>query len=201
MTDRSGIFEGTDPCEILSRWLGEASATEPSDPNAMTLATVDKDGLPDARIVLLKDIEGEDLVFFTNYDSAKGQELAANPRAALLFHWKSLGRQIRVRGAVEKVSAAASDRYYHSRPLGSRLGAWASRQSEPLPDRKTLEDRLGRIEAEKGDHPDRPAHWGGYRLRPIQFEFWSNGDFRLHDRFRWSRSTVSAAWTIDRLNP
>ena len=199
MSDRTGIFAGDDPFAIARRWLEEAGQGEPSDPNAAALATADADGMPDVRIVLIKAIEDDALVFFTNYDSCKGQQLAANPKAALVFHWKSLARQLRVRGTVSRESAAASDAYFATRPLGSRIGAWASRQSAPLDSRGRLMRDAARIELEKGPNPPRPPHWGGFRLRPVTFEFWAAGRFRLHDRFRWTRR--GEGWQITRLYP
>ena len=201
MSERDGLFEGHDPFEIFERWFQEAAAAEPNDPNAMTLATVDADGLPDLRIVLLKGVEDGGLVFFTNYESRKGQQLIETGSAAVNFHWKSLARQVRFRGAVSKVTEAASDEYYQTRPLGSRIGAWASQQSQPLENKQVLIDRVSQFETEFGQSPPRPAHWGGFRLVPTEVEFWSAGEFRLHDRFRWSREQEGKTWKIQRLNP
>ncbi len=191
VTDRSGIFAGDDPFAIARRWLAEAEKTEPNDPSAMALATVDAAGLPDARMVLLKDIEGAGtdgaFVFYTNYESAKGVEIEATGVAAFVMHWKSLRRQIRVRGLVSRVESELADAYYDSRPLQSRIGAWASRQSQPLDSRSYLMAEVARQGINHGLRPSRPAHWGGYRIRPIEIEFWADGAFRLHDRFRWSR--------------
>lgn len=201
MTNRSGIFSGDDPFRIARLWLGEAEAVEPNDPNAIALATVDPDGMPNVRMVLLKEIEPEGFVFYTNYESAKGQELATNGKAAFVMHWKSLRRQIRVRGLVEKVEDAQSDAYFNSRSLQSRLGAWASHQSQPLTTRAALMAEVAKVTAKHGPHPKRPPYWGGYRIVPTEIEFWADGAFRLHDRFRWSREKTNDSWSIQRLNP
>ena len=199
MTD--SIFQASDPVVLLRNWMADAARTEPSDPNAMALATADADGLPDVRIVLLKEIEADGLVFYTNYDSAKGGQIAATGKAALVIHWKTLERQVRVRGTIAPVDAAQSDAYYRSRPLDSRLGARASRQSRPLADRQTLVDAVEAERARQGDNPSRPDNWGGYRLRPLYMEFWQAGDFRLHDRERWSRGPADDGWSVQRLFP
>ena len=201
MTNRSGIFSGDDPFRIARLWLGEAEAVEPNDPNAIALATVDPDGMPNVRMVLLKEIEPEGFVFYTNYESAKGQELATNGKAAFVMHWKSLRRQIRVRGLVEKVEDAQSDAYFNSRSLQSRLGAWASHQSQPLTTRAALMAEVAKVTAKHGPNPKRPPYWGGYRIVPTEIEFWADGAFRLHDRFRWSREKTNDSWSIQRLNP
>lgn len=201
MSDRSGIFAGDDPFEIARRWLEEATPLEPSDPNAVALSTVDADGMPDTRIVLLKAIEDTGFVFFTNYESAKGQEIAATGVASFVLHWKSLKRQVRARGRVEKVSAEESDAYYATRPLGSRVGAWASRQSRPLESKAELVKAVARAGVKHGANPDRPPFWGGFRIVPQQMEFWADGAFRLHDRFRWDLATSGSGWKIQRLNP
>ena len=199
MSDRSGIFAGDDPFALARAWLAEATATEPNDPNAVALATVDADGMPDVRTVLLKDIEDAGFVFYTNYDSAKGTQIAATGKAAFVMHWKSLRRQVRVRGTVTREDGPQADAYYRSRALQSRMGAWASRQSRPLADRKALLDAVARTEAEQGTDPARPPFWGGFRIAPTQIEFWADGAFRLHDRFRWTRA--DAGWDVTRLNP
>lgn len=198
--DRDGIFAGSDPFGIFARWMAEASEAEPNDPNAMTLATVDESGLPDARIVLLKGVEDEELVFFTNYGSRKGRQLMSCGKAALNFHWKSLRRQVRWRGTVSRVAPEVSDAYYATRPLGSRIGAWASRQSQPLESKEELKSAIRNAEAQFGDEPPRPDHWGGFKLAPQEIEFWADGAFRLHDRFRWTR-TADNQWATTRLNP
>lgn len=199
--DRDGIFAGEDPFEIARNWLCEAKRTEPNDPNAIALATADTDGLPDVRMVLLKEIESGAFVFYTNYASRKAEELAANGQAAFVLHWKSLRRQIRVRGAVEKEDGPKADEYYRSRSLNSRLGAWASRQSQPLSSRAALMAEVVRITAQKGLNPPRPPYWGGYRIIPVEIEFWADGAHRLHNRFRWTRAGSSEEWRIVRLSP
>jgi len=204
-TDRSGIFAGDDPFAIARRWLTEAEATEINDPNAIALSTVDADGLPNVRMVLLKAIEADAFVFYTNYDSAKGTELAASGKAAFVMHWKSLRRQIRVRGTVIREDGPDADAYYASRGLQSRLGAWASRQSRPLAGRATLMAEVAKITALKGVNPPRPPFWGGFRIAPVEIEFWADGAFRLHDRFRWTRERgmidACSNWQVHRLNP
>lgn len=204
MADRDGLFSGDDPFDIARRWLAEAEASEPNDPNAIALATVDGDGLPDVRMVLLKEIEGQgtegSFVFYTNYDSAKGRQIAATGKAAFVMHWKSLRRQIRVRGDVTRVEGAQADAYYDSRALQSRLGAWASRQSQPLDSRATLVAEVAKLGLRYGTRPPRPAFWGGFRIVPIQIEFWADGAFRLHDRFRWDKE-ATGKWFVQRLAP
>lgn len=206
MTQRSGIFAGDDPFELARAWLAEAEASELNDPNAMALATADADGLPNVRMVLLKDIEKDAFVFYTNYESAKGRELEVNPQAALVLHWKTLGRQIRVRGTVERQAEEVSDAYYASRSLTSRIGAWASRQSQPLRSREALMQEVAQQGVQHGPHPRRPSFWGGFRILPKTIEFWADGDFRLHDRFQWVKTDQiddmpPNKWAIDRLNP
>lgn len=201
MAERDGIFAGDDPFEIARSWLTDAGQSEPNDPNAVALATVDGEGLPNVRMVLLKDIENGSFVFYTNYEGVKAQELNAAGKAAFVFHWKSLRRQIRVRGLVTKEDGPQADDYYNSRSLKSRLGAWASDQSKVLPSRASLMAKVAKVTAEKGTNPPRPPFWGGYRVTPVEIEFWADGAFRLHDRFRWSRKTTQDTWSIDRLNP
>lgn len=201
MNDRTGIFAGDDPFEIARLWLAEATPVEPSDANAMALATVDDTGMPDVRVVLLKAIEADRFVFFTNYQSNKGRQIASSGKVAFNIHWKSLKRQIRVRGLIAKESAENSDEYYQSRPLGSRIGAWASRQSEPLASKQDLVNAVRQAELDHGESPQRPDHWGGFNITPLEIEFWSDGAFRLHDRFRWSRENTNSNWKIRRLNP
>lgn len=205
MTDRTGIFSGEDPFDLVRAWLAEARATEPNDANAIALATVDDQGMPDARMVLLKDIDGQgtdgSFVFYTNYDSAKGRQIAATGRAAFVLHWKSLRRQIRVRGTVTREEGAQADAYYDSRALQSRLGAWASPQSRPLQGRAELEAEVERQAARHGQTPARPPFWGGLRITPTLIEFWADGAFRLHDRFAWTRDGAGAGWTVTRLAP
>jgi pyridoxamine 5'-phosphate oxidase len=190
------------PVTQFERWLGEAVKAELAEPTAMTLATVGEDGRPAARIVLLKGVRAEGFLFFTNYDSRKGRELAANPHAALLFHWVELERQVRVEGEVSKASVADSDAYFASRPRLSRIGAWASPQSDPIPDRGWLEREFSAAQerfAANQDSIPRPPHWGGYRLLPTMVEFWQGRDSRLHDRIRYRRE--DAYWRIERLAP
>lgn len=201
MTDRTGIFAGDDPFAIARRWLEEAEASEQNDPNAIALSTVDASGLPNARMVLLKDIEEDAFVFYTNYGSAKAVEIEAAGKAAFVMHWKSLRRQVRVRGLVEREEGAAADAYFASRSLKSRLGAWASQQSQPLSSRAALVAEVAKVTAAHGPAPKRPPFWGGFRIRPVEMEFWADGAFRLHDRFRWRRENLNANWEIHRLNP
>ena len=189
-----------DPMAQFKRWFDEAVTAKLPEPNAMTLATVGADGQPSARIVLLKGIDEKGFTFFTNYESRKGLDLAANPRAALLFHWVQLERQVRVEGRVEKVDDGESDAYYASRPLGSRLGAWASEQSREVAGRDVLEQRESEYRAKFGENPPRPAHWGGYRLVPTALEFWQGRPSRLHDRIAY-RLDATDGWKIVRLSP
>lgn len=199
--DRTGIFAGDDPFAIARAWLAEAEPREPNDPNAIALATVDAKGLPNVRMVLLKEIEADGFVFYTNYESAKAREIAEAGKAAFVLHWKSLRRQVRVRGLTEREDGPQADAYYASRSLKSRLGAWASRQSQPLEGRAALLAEVAKATARHGLNPPRPPFWGGIRIRPVEIEFWADGDFRLHDRFRWSRETTAAPWIVQRLNP
>ncbi|MDD9922146.1 MAG: pyridoxamine 5'-phosphate oxidase [Boseongicola sp.] len=201
MSDRSEIFSGDDPIAIVRRWLDEAWQTEPNDANAMALSTVDETGMPNVRIVLLKEIEDNGFVFYTNYESAKGQELASSAKAALVLHWKSLRRQVRVRGHVEREDGPQADAYYASRPLESRIGAWASQQSRPLASRATLMADVAKLTVKLGISPDRPPHWGGFRIVPDEIELWADGAFRLHDRFRWRREGEDRVWSATRLSP
>lgn len=219
MTSDNMIFDASDPFDLARSWLAEAATTEPRDPNAIALATTDADGLPDVRMVLLKDIEGKGdegaFVFYTNYESEKGKQLASSGMAAFVLHWKSLNRQIRVRGSVSKVEPEVADEYYNSRALESRIGAWASQQSRPLASRDELIEAVAAQSRRLGDSPARPPHWGGFRIRPLQIEFWADGEFRLHDRFRWTRLEAGAQqaanarvitsgtsrWEVSRLYP
>lgn len=201
MNDRSGKFAGDDPFEVARRWLREAEKSEPNDANAMALSTVDADGLPNARMVLLKEIEDGAFVFYTNYASAKAAEIDSSGKAAFVIHWKSLRRQIRARGTVTREDGAQADAYYASRSLKSRLGAWASHQSQPLDSRASLMAEVARVTARFGTNPPRPPFWGGYRLVPAEIEFWADGAFRLHDRFQWRRSSDGKKWEITRLHP
>ncbi len=201
MNERNGIFAGGDPFEIARRWLTEAEKSELNDPNAIALATVDQHGLPNVRMVLLKEVEQDAFVFYTNYHSAKARELDAAGTAAFVMHWKSLRRQIRVRGTITREDGPKADEYFASRSLKSRLGAWASRQSEPLSSRTALMAEVAKVTAKLGPNPPRPDFWGGYRLTPVEIEFWADGAFRLHDRFCWRREDPGQAWNIQRLNP
>lgn len=201
MSDRTGMFAGDDPFVIARDWLAAAAQTEPNDPNAIALATVDANGLPNVRMVLLKDIEPAAFVFYTNYGSAKGQELSVSGKAAFVMHWKSLRRQLRVRGLVSREEGPQADAYFASRSLQSRLGAWASQQSQPLSSRGALMAEVAKVGLQQGPNPKRPPFWGGFRLAPLEIEFWADGAFRLHDRFRWTREDVDSEWEIQRLNP
>ena len=196
------VTEGDDPIALFLQWFDEAAASEPNDPNAMALATVDAQGLPDVRMVLLKGVEDGGFVFYTNLESAKARELSGNPGAALLFHWKSLRRQVRVRGAVTPVSDAAADAYFAARARGSQIGAWASRQSRPLEEPLALEKAVARFGLKFGlGQPPRPPHWSGFRLEPVAIEFWRSRRFRLHDRLAFRRDAPGARWTSERLYP
>ena len=201
METRTGIFAGDDPFAIAQRWLTEAEAREPNDPNAIALSTVDSQGLPNARMVLLKEIEPDAFVFYTNYESQKAQELDGAGKAAFVMHWKSLRRQVRVRGLISREDGPKADDYYASRSLKSRLGAWASRQSQPLSGRGALMAEVAKVTAQQGVNPKRPPFWGGYRITPLEIEFWADGEFRLHDRFQWRRADAAAPWAVTRLNP
>jgi len=189
-----------DPFALFADWFVEAQAHEINDPEAMSLATVDADGLPDVRMVLCKQLDAEGVVFYTNAESAKGRELAAAPRAAVLFHWKSLRRQARFRGAVTQLDGPSADAYFHSRARRSQIGAWASQQSRPLESRARLEALAEEFERKFGDDEiPRPDYWRGFRLAPIEIEFWQDGAFRLHDRVRFTRS--GEGWKRQRLFP
>ncbi len=192
------VVEAT-PLGQFDKWFKEALNAQLPEPNAMTLATCDAQARPSARVVLIKSYDERGFVFFTHYDSHKGQDLSANNRAALLFFWPELERQVRIQGRVEKVSAALSDDYYAGRPLASRISAWASPQSQVLPSRTALEARVSAFQAEYGDNPPRPAHWGGYRVVPQVLEFWQGRRDRLHDRIHYRLN--NGKWTIERLAP
>lgn len=193
--------DSTDPFALFAEWLAEAEKSEPNDANAMAVATVDSDGMPDVRMVLLKGFDPDGFVFYSNFESAKGEQLLAHPKAALCFHWKSLRRQVRVRGPVTVVTESEADDYYRSRPRGSRIGAWASQQSRPLESRYALEKAVATMTAKFGvGEIPRPEYWSGFRIAPQQLEFWSNGQFRLHHRLRFDR-TEDGAWSRSRLYP
>ncbi|MCX5512394.1 pyridoxamine 5'-phosphate oxidase [Kaistia algarum] len=199
----SDFTEAADPFALFAGWLLEAEKSEPNDPNGMALATVDDDGLPNLRMVLMKDFNETGFVFYTNFESAKGRELLAHSKAALLFHWKSLRRQVRVRGLVEIVTDEEADAYYATRPRQSRLGAWASKQSRPLESRFALEKAVATVALQYplGDIP-RPAHWSGFRIAPTEIEFWKDGAFRLHDRVVFRRDVPGEGeWSKERLYP
>lgn len=197
----SEFLAAKDPFDLFSSWFAEAAKSEPSDPNAMAMATVDSQGMPNVRIVLLKEFSPKGLVFYTNLESRKGEELSANPRVALVLYWKSLNRQIRVRGLAEAVSAEEADVYFASRPHEAQIGAWASRQSRSMETSQSLKDRI--VEMEKlyiGEVP-RPQHWGGFRVIPLEIEFWANRPFRLHDRLVFRRREPGASWASSQLYP
>ena len=190
----------SDPISQFQLWFQQALDAQLPEPNTMTLATADEHGRPSARILLIKGVDARGFVFYTNYESRKGHDLAVNPQASLLFYWIELERQVRVEGKVEKTSVDESDAYFASRPLGSRIGAWASEQSQPIADRSVLEHRYVEIERQYDGQPvPRPPHWGGYRLSPASIEFWKAGAWRLHDRWRYTRA--AGGWRVERLNP
>lgn len=189
-----------DPIAQFQRWLQEALQAGLPEPNAMTLATVNAAGQPSARIVLIKNVDPQGFIFFTNYQSHKGQDLADNPRAALLFHWVELERQVRIEGDVEKITPSESDAYYASRPLDSRIGAWASKQSQAISGRTELVARAAKFSLQYGFNPPRPPFWGGYRVKPLCIEFWQGRPSRLHDRIQFQRQP-SGDWNIVRLAP
>ena len=199
----SGDFtEASEPFALFESWLEEARASEPNDPNGMALSTVDADGMPNVRMVLLNGRSPDGFVFYTNTESQKGEELAGQPKAAALFHWKSLRRQVRIRGPVSRVADAEADAYFQSRPRDSRIGAWASQQSRPLESRFALEKAVASYALKFGvGEVPRPPHWTGFRIAPVYFEFWRDGAFRLHDRIVFRRVAPGEIWTKTRLYP
>jgi pyridoxamine 5'-phosphate oxidase len=198
----SSDFTATsNPFPLFDTWLGEAEKAEPNDANAMALATVDGDGLPNVRMVLLKGHGPDGFVFYTNFESAKGREVIGHAKAAVVFHWKSLRRQVRVRGPVTEVTPGEADAYFASRSHGSKVGAWASQQSRPLDSRATLEKRAAEFAAKYPNDVPRPPYWSGWRITPVEIEFWQDGASRLHDRIVFRRAGPGAAWTKTRLNP
>lgn len=196
------IREKADPLELFADWYGEAAKSEPNDPSAMSVATVGPDGMPSLRMVLLKDFDARGFVFYTNYESRKGQHLLANPKGAMLFHWKSLRRQVRLEGPVSQTTPEEADAYFATRQRGSQLGAWASDQSHPLESRFALERRVAEYTAKYlvGKVP-RPPHWSGFRLQPLLIEFWQDQAFRLHDRLEYRRASPGEPWTTRTLYP
>ena len=199
--DRSGKFEGNNPFEISKSWISEAEVGELNDPNAIALSTVSADGMPNVRMVLLKNIDHDAFVFFTNFNSKKATEILGCGKASFVWHSKFLRRQIRVRGFTSLESDHASDEYYNSRSLRSRLGAWASLQSTPLASREVLLDRVEKFSERFGDKPTRPEFWGGFRIVPAEIEFWAEGESRLHDRFVWVKGDKASNWNVERLYP
>ena len=198
----SDFTEIVDPFPLFRQWFAEAAAKEVNDPDAITLATVDASGMPDARAMLCKQVDERGFVFYTNAESAKGGEIAANPKAAILYHWKSLRRQVRARGPLAKISDAESDAYFTSRARLSRIGAWASQQSRPLESRGKLLGEVAILTAKFGiGEIPRPPYWGGFRLTPIQIEFWQDHQYRLHDRVRFTRASEGDPWRRQRLYP
>ena len=195
------LFAGEEPFTIFRRWLEEARETEINDPDAIALATVDKEGLPNVRMVLLRIIEDDAFVFFTNYGSKKAQEAFLSNKVAFNIHWKSLRRQIRVRGYVEKEDGMIADKYFSEREVGSQTAAWASKQSETLNDRQELIERWQSYKNQFEKNVGRPDFWGGIRIKPIQIEFWADGQYRLHDRFLWERELGEKSWSVRRLYP
>jgi pyridoxamine 5'-phosphate oxidase len=194
--------DSADPLVLFETWFADAQKAEPNDPNSMALATADADGLPNVRMVLLKGVDRRGFVFYTNTESAKGRELAANAKAALLFHWKSLRRQVRVQGPVEPVTVEEADAYFATRPRGSQIGAWASDQSRAMPDRLALERRVAEYGLKFGlGKVERPPHWSGYRVLPLAIEFWRDRPFRLHERLAYSRPAFDQPWSVARLYP
>ena len=201
MSNEVENFKTVNPMDLFKSWLEDAENKELNDPNAIALATVDDTGLPNVRMVLLKEITDQSFIFYTNYKSVKAEEIVSSSKASFLIHWKSIRRQIRVRGFVEKEDGVIADKYFSSRSLDSRIGAWASRQSQEVGSRQELLDSVNKLTVELGTNPSRPPFWGGFRITPIEIEFWSDGDARLHNRFRWSRKDTKSNWKVCRLQP
>lgn len=199
---RNYDHNGSNPMDLLASWLTLAEQNEPNDPTAMTIATVDEHGMPNARIVLMRRFDDRGICFFTNYESEKGKEILGQKKAAAVFHWKSLRKQIRLRGPIEPVSAEEGDEYFNSRPRGSQIASSASKQSRPLPDRTEFEDAIKELEKKyEGQDVPRPDHWSGFRLKPLSIEFWDDGEFRTHDRLRFDRDTLDSEWETVKLYP
>jgi pyridoxamine 5'-phosphate oxidase len=202
MLENADFTPPADPWPLFREWFAMAGRREMSDPNAMTLATAGDNGMPSARILLMKGYDENGFVFYTNQQSRKGEQFKRNAKAALCFHWKSLGRQVRAEGAVSVVSAEEADAYFASRPHGSQIGAWASQQSRPLESREALEEKVHELEKRyEGKPVPRPPYWGGYRLAPLMVEFWQERPYRLHDRIVYRRTALGSPWTIERLYP
>ena len=197
----SNVFDGAGPVLIAKRWMEEAEKTELNDANAMALASVDQAGMPNVRMVLLKEIDDTGFIFYTNYNSVKATEIFDSGKAALVIHWKSLRRQIRVRGEVEKTSDEQADKYFKTRSLNSRYGAIASEQSKPLSSRDELTQRVAAVMKNTGGNPERPKYWGGFKIKPIEIELWADGEDRLHNRFIYTRGSTSHEWKSQRLFP
>ena len=197
----SNIFDGSDPVLIAKRWMEEAEKTELNDANAMALASVDQAGMPNVRMVLLKEIDETSFIFYTNYNSVKATEIFDSGKVALVIHWKSLRRQIRVRGEVERTSEEQADKYFKTRSLNSRYGAIASEQSKPLSSRDELTQRVAAVMKSTSGNPERPKYWGGFKIKPIEIELWADGEDRLHNRFRYTRGSTGYDWNIQRLFP
>ena len=198
---RNAIFDGENPFNIIRTWMGEAKKTELNDHDAIALSTVDKNGMPNVRMVLLRYILEDSFVFFSNYNSQKGKEIDFSGNISFLIHWKSLKRQIRVRGRVSKDKSDLSDKYYDGRGYLSKIGAWSSKQSDILNSREDLMQNIEYYKKKFKSNPPKPPHWGGYVIKPLEIEFWNDGDHRLHDRFKWTRKSFNESWEINRLFP
>lgn len=201
LSDSKNFFPSDDPFILFRTWKKEAVLKELNDPDAIALATVDSEGLPNVRMVLLRFIEDDGFVFFTNYGSAKGKEIEASGKVAFVCHWKSIRRQIRVRGIISRDETQLSENYFNQRPLESRIGAWASRQSTVLDSKDTLLNKIDSLKKNFGENPPKPPFWGGLRIKPLEMEFWCDGEYRIHDRFLWQRNNIGSSWNINRLSP